>query len=245
MLSLAMKKIKKSPRAAFTLIELLVVIAIIGILASMMLPALSRAREAAHLARCTSNLRQIGLAMIMYTDDYDGRMVPWSYPDPQRGAWMIGKYGWSLLIKPYILLNAYKLRTNHTGKLEFDYGTVFRCPDQKEPSQMWMGRAVAYVSYAINGNVSGFRFAQGTAWLDIPPRITAIQNPSDAMWVCDSPAHVVIRAWSEKNVAGRHNGRANLLFVDGHVTAWKKRRVCEAQPPEIWWQEKSMGNSGW
>ncbi len=63
-------------RGAFTLVELLVVVAIIGILTSMTLPALARAREAARRAVCASNLRQVGMCLTMYSDEADGRFPP-------------------------------------------------------------------------------------------------------------------------------------------------------------------------
>jgi len=116
-------------RLAFTLIELLVVIAIIAILAAILFPVFAKAREKARQISCNSNMRQIGLGIMQYTEDYDEKF-PVGLGEGIAGG---NSYiGWAGQIAPYI---------KNTG--------VFHCPDDPTP----VSRTSVPVSYGMNYNI--------------------------------------------------------------------------------------------
>jgi prepilin-type N-terminal cleavage/methylation domain-containing protein len=117
---------KSSRHAGFTLIELLVVIAVIAILAAILFPVFAQAREKARQAVCTSNVKQIGLALAMYTQDYD-ELMPTQLPQiaPINGG-NIDRMPYDMQLMPYI-------KNDH----------VFACPSDETRSWWdvyWDGR---------------------------------------------------------------------------------------------------------
>jgi prepilin-type N-terminal cleavage/methylation domain-containing protein len=140
-------------RSAFTLIELLVVIAIIAILAAILFPVFAQAREKARQTTCLSNLKQVGLGFMMYSQDYDEVMPPWT--SNACGTLPGGAFGFQYLfpklIDPYIKNGAEQ--TSATGG---DLKGVWACPTTKA-SLSSFSNTYAYNYYSLGGisNCSG------------------------------------------------------------------------------------------
>ena len=123
-------------RRGFTLVELLVVIGIIAILVGLLLPALNKARRQAMLAQCQSNMRQIALGMLQYTNDNQNHiMIGWIDSGKKFGATLYPDgWGWAgeLMYQGYVRSENYYVNPNSTvtpTQTQISTGTVFRCPE--------------------------------------------------------------------------------------------------------------------
>ena len=217
-------------KTAFTLIELLVVIAIISILAAILFPVFARARENARRTSCLSNLKQIGLSMMMYVQDYDE-----TYP---RNRVNYGAEGY----KDYLhqVLAPYAKNTQIfvcpsspvQGTSEGGYGVNVRICTGSTPIKMASVNNTAgtymmmdFGAWAINTNAS-------TNHIGIPKNAQYLPGTGNATGIARDYDPVVASGYYERfqpdYLSGRHLDGVNIAYADGHAK-WQKTTTVFAE----------------
>lgn len=218
-----------SRHTGFTLIELLVVIAIIAILAAILFPVFAKAREKARQASCQSNLKQVGIAMMMYASDYDGYTLPGARAQagvPGNGIW------WMVLAQPYIKSTQVMVCPSYPNPTWCDMGACEGGAGQR----YWRFRGGYGCNRGYN-NVTAVSYNSPCGRPD-----TQIPLPAETIYASDG--NCIVQAGDgdatfDPDVSQRHNGGSVFVFCDGHVKWLKSTRrgsdtFVNASMPGLW-----------
>lgn len=231
------KAIKATPHHAFTLIELLVVIAIIALLAAILFPVFARARENARRSACMSNLKQLGIGMAMYMQDYD-EIFPTHYNGTQR---------WPQMMMPYV-----------------KSAQIFACPDRTDAQYRFTGTSdsngyttAGFVGYGMNYWLNSY-YPNSAGVPTAPIKLATVQRTSETVWIAEIvgvsniadneyqcyPSYFGSGGYAASGrtsltygfdttnpeakgrLATRHFDGLNVLWADGHVK-WVHREMLE------------------
>lgn len=233
-------------KTGFTLIELLVVIAIIALLAAILFPVFARARENARRSSCQSNLKQIGLGIMQYTQDFDERM-------PQQGGLEQVAGGrtyspsWRVKVYPYVKsTQIFQCPSNPRARTQIAEDTTGRQYETTEAG--WnpiSGQPKMMISYAMNIRFGGPK-ATGTNGNHPGMLLPFVETPAQKLMVTESTRNNVgeatigdyygsINDEFSSTTAGLFSGHlstVNVLFGDGHVKALKP--TATMTPLNMW-----------
>lgn len=172
---------------AFTLVEALVAVGIIGLLAVLSVGGISSLTANGKAAKCTSNLRQLGIATQAYCSDNSGAL-------PMTGSAPFNSPPWYQPLVPYT-----DARMKAGSQLAIDGGGIrlFQCPAYQPPP----ARDVTYAPNVLSANI----------------RLSAIARPSSKIWLVTSTDSYSVNSGGLQRINFPHNKRANILYFDGHT----------------------------
>ncbi|GMV35785.1 MAG: hypothetical protein AMXMBFR61_02930 [Fimbriimonadales bacterium] len=236
----------RSRLSAFTLIELLVVIAIIAVLAAILLPVFSRAREHGKQVVCGQQMRQVGMAIAMYYGDHDDVLpITWLWDRP----WCADNASWKQITKPYQKADELYSCPSFEGK-GWDCRDYYANPQVKFLGQYGINNwAYIDVFTNVNPNVADYQDHKTARvnGVEVPSETIIVTENGDGDWIAEPEAYKCMdttlgtRIFTADYgiVKYRHGGKksAMVAFVDGHAKVMTRDQL-HADNCYVWWRKK-------